>query len=46
LLTPALEKLAHERVRQATKAKGVRHRVERKVPVDILGVYLCLPAGE
>jgi hypothetical protein len=37
--------IAHERVRQATKTKG-RHRVEPKLPVDVLGVYVCLPAGE
>lgn len=54
-LTPAFEKVArenaariltaHERVREAVKAKGVRHRVERKLPVDVLGVYVYLPEG-
>ncbi len=52
---PAFEKLApenaarilatHERVREATKAKGVHHRIEPKLPVDVLGVYVYLPAG-
>jgi superfamily II DNA or RNA helicase len=36
---------AHERVREAVKARGVRHRVEPKLPVDIMGVYVYLPAG-
>lgn len=36
---------AHERVRQASRVKGIRHRVEPKLPVDVLGVYVCLPAG-
>jgi hypothetical protein len=54
-LSPAFEKLAgdtatgilaaHERVRQAMRAKGVRHRVEPKLPVDVLGVYVYLPVG-
>jgi hypothetical protein len=54
-LAPGFEKLAHdhaarvleahERVRQATRAKGIRHRVEPKLPVDVVGVYVCLPAG-
>jgi len=54
-LVPAFEKLAHERaarvldaherVRQATKARGIRHRIEPKLPVDVLGVYVCLPTG-
>jgi len=54
-LMPAFEKLAHEnaarilaaheRVRDAVRAKGVRHRVEPKLPVDLLGVYVYLPEG-
>jgi hypothetical protein len=54
-MAPAFEKLAHEnaarilaaheRVREATKARGVRNRVEPKLPVDVLGVYVYLPAG-
>jgi len=52
-LTPAFDKIAHdeaalilaahERVREALKTKGVRHRVEPKLPVDVLGVYIYLP---
>lgn len=54
-LMPAFEKLAyedaarilaaHERVREAVRAKGLRHRVEPKLPVDVLGVYVYLPEG-
>lgn len=54
-LTPAFDKIAqeeavrilaaHERVREALKAKGVRHRVEPKLPADVLGVYVYLPEG-
>jgi hypothetical protein len=36
---------AHERVREAVKAKGLRHRVEPKLPVDVLGLYVYLPEG-
>jgi superfamily II DNA or RNA helicase len=36
---------AHERVREAVKAKGLRHRVEPKLPADVLGVYVYLPEG-
>lgn len=54
-LRPALERLAHEqaesiraaheRVRQAVKGRGTRTRVEPKLPADILGLYVYLPAG-
>ncbi|MFQ5741716.1 MAG: helicase-related protein, partial [Acidobacteriota bacterium] len=36
---------AHRRVRQAARMKGLRYRVEPKLPADLLGVYLLLPAG-
>ena len=35
---------AHQRVRRAAKARGVRYQVEPKLPVDVLGLYLYLPA--
>jgi superfamily II DNA or RNA helicase len=54
-LVPAFEKTAHdnarrlleahERVREATKARGVRHQVRPKLPVDVLGAYVYLPEG-
>jgi hypothetical protein len=34
---------AHRRVREALREKGVSHRVEPKLPPDILGVYVYLP---
>ncbi len=34
---------AHTRVRQALKVKGISHRVEPQLPVDVLGVYVFLP---
>jgi hypothetical protein len=34
---------AHQRVRRAARARGVRQRVEPKLPVDVLGVYIYLP---
>ena len=34
---------AHRRVRQASRQTGVRHRVEPKLPPDVLGVYVYLP---
>lgn len=37
---------AHKRVRRATKATGVSQRIEPKLPVDVLGVYLYLPAAQ
>ena len=35
---------AHRRVRQAAQLRGVRHSVEPKLPPDVLGVYVYLPA--
>ncbi len=35
---------AHRRVRSATRARGVRHRVEPQLPPDVLGIYVFLPA--
>ncbi len=35
---------AHERVREAVKGRG-KTRVEPKLPLDVLGVYVYLPAG-
>ena len=29
----------------AVKAKGIRNRVEPKVPADVLGAYVYLPEG-
>ena len=34
---------AHRRVRLASRAKGVRHRVEPQLPPDVLGIFVCLP---
>lgn len=34
---------AHSRVRQASKAKGVKHRIEAQELPDLLGVYVYLP---
>ena len=34
---------AHRRVRGALREKGISHRVESKLPPDILGVYVYLP---
>lgn len=34
---------AHRRVRIASRAKGVSHRVEPHLPPDVLGVYIYLP---
>lgn len=52
-IRPHLEKVAieyaqtllesHRRVRDAAKHKG-RYRVEPKLPVDVLGIYIFLPA--
>jgi len=36
---------ATKRVREAVKARSVRHRVEPKLPVDVLGAYVYLPEG-
>ena len=35
---------AHTRVREAAREKGIRVRVEPQLPVDVLGVYVYLPA--
>ena len=35
---------AHERVRAAARAKGLQREVRAQTPVDVLGVYLLLPA--
>lgn len=34
---------AHRRVRKAADQKGITYRVEPKLPVDVLGVYVYLP---
>jgi superfamily II DNA or RNA helicase len=34
---------AHQRVRRASAAKGIRYRIEPKLPVDVLGCYILLP---
>ncbi len=34
---------AHVRVRRAARRKGITHRVEPKLPADILGIYVLLP---
>lgn len=36
---------SHQRVRAASKLKGVSYRIEPKLPPDILGVYVYLPIG-
>lgn len=36
---------AHERVRTAARIKGVRYRVEPKLPPDVLGTYVLLPSA-
>lgn len=53
-LTNALERMAteranalleaHKRVRQAAKIIGAQHKIAPKLPVDILGLYVYLPA--
>lgn len=35
----------HRRVREGARVTGVRHAVEPKLPVDVLGIYVFLPAG-
>jgi hypothetical protein len=37
---------AHKRVRRATRTTGTSQRIEPKLPVDVLGVYVYLPSGE
>lgn len=34
---------AHQRVRQASKTRNVRYRVEAQLPPDVLGIYVYLP---
>lgn len=34
---------SHKRVRTASRIKGVTFRVEPKLPVDVLGIYIYLP---
>ena len=53
-LVPSLEKLAHKqaralqeahtRVRTAAKIKGIKYKVTPLLPVDVLGIYVFLPA--
>lgn len=35
----------HQKVRAAAKIKGITYRVEAKLPADILGIYIYLPAN-
>ena len=35
---------AHKRVRTASARKGITYTVEPKLPVDVLGLYIFLPA--
>jgi len=35
--------VAHRRVRSAARMKGVRYRVQPRLPADILGIYVYLP---
>jgi hypothetical protein len=35
---------AHRRVRKAVRMTGVTQEIEPKLPADILGVYVYLPA--
>lgn len=37
--------LAHRRVRDASKVKGVSYRVEPQLPADVLGLYVFLPTS-
>ncbi len=34
---------AHRRVRRTMQARGITHRVEPKLPPDVLGIYLLFP---
>lgn len=36
---------AHRRVRSAAGMKWVTYRVEPHLPADVMGIYVCLPAG-
>lgn len=54
-LQPAFEKIAykragelledHRRVREASDARGVRYSVSPALPVDVIGVYVLVPAA-
>jgi len=35
---------SHKRVREATRQTGVKYEVEPQLPVDVLGIYVFLPA--
>lgn len=35
---------AHQKVRSAAKIKGVSYKIEPKLPVDIIGIYVFLPS--
>ncbi|MCC6776423.1 MAG: DEAD/DEAH box helicase [Hyphomicrobiales bacterium] len=35
---------AHRRVREAARIRGVRYSIEPKLPPDVLGIYVYLPA--
>ena len=37
---------AHQRVRLASRIKGVSYRVEPTLPPDVLGIYVYLPMGD
>ena len=37
---------SHQRVRQAARVRGLRHRVEPQLPPDVLGIYVYLPQGK
>ena len=34
---------AHQRVRQASRIRNLRHRIEPQLPPDVLGIYVYLP---
>jgi superfamily II DNA or RNA helicase len=36
---------AHRRVRAASRTRGLSHRVSAQLPVDLLGLYVLLPAA-
>lgn len=56
VLSPALEQAAkargevlleaHRRVRNDSRIKGVRYRIEPQLPPDVLGIFIYLPALE
>ena len=55
IMRPHLEQIArergsqllqsHKRVRTAAKLKGIQTRIEPVLPVDVLGIYMYLPAN-